>query len=200
MLDTLTYRYYHKAGSKTVCLVLHGGGPEGIETPFIASIINALSNKSASVFGFNFPYCERREEQSSGPELAEETAALNEVVEFLRSDGYTKIIIVAKSLGGIVTSYWLSQCPASDIEVVILGYVIGNVKTPALRNNLRLVIQGENDRFGSAQAVQSELARNDVKAEVIEVPNADHSYRNEQKEPAYQEQTVKLLSDKLKTP
>lgn len=197
MNAALSYKYYRKLNSKTVYLVLHGGGPEGIETPFISRIIDVLTTKGSSVFGFNFPYCERGEENSSGEELAEETAALEDVVQYLRNEGYEKIVIVAKSLGGITTSYWLEQHPASDVEVVVLGYVLSSVKTRALVDSLRIVIQGENDRFGDAAAVEEELAKAGVDAKVIEVPQADHSYRNEQKEPIYQDQAIQLLLQAL---
>jgi len=198
MLQDLSYKYYHKLNSKTVYLVLHGGGPEGIETPFISSIINALTATSNSVFGFNFPYCERGEENSSGEELIEETDALDRVVQFLRGEGYEKVVIVAKSLGGIITSYWLEQHADENVEVVVLGYVIGSVKTEALQGKLCLVIQGENDRFGNAGAVKEELARHSVEADVVEVPKADHSYRNEQQGPVYQDATIELLVQKLR--
>lgn len=197
MITELSYKYYRKLNSKTVYLVLHGGGPEGIETSFISNIINSLTTKGDSVFGFNFPYCERGDENSSGEELTEETAALENVVQYLRGEGYEKVVIVAKSLGGITTSYWLGQHPATDVEVVVLGYVIGSVKTAALASNLRTVIQGENDRFGNAAAVEGELAKNSVSAKVIEVPQADHSYRNEQKEPVYQDKAIELLLQAL---
>jgi predicted alpha/beta-hydrolase family hydrolase len=197
MNTELTYKYYRKLNSKTVYLVLHGGGTEGIESSFISNIINSLVTKGNSVFGFNFPYCERGDENSSGEELTEETAALEDVVQYLRGEGYEKIVIVAKSLGGITTSYWLEQHPASDVEVVVLGYVLGSVKTEALANNLRTVIQGENDRFGNAAAVEEELTSNSVSATVIEVPQADHSYRNAEKEPIYQDQAIELLLQAL---
>jgi predicted alpha/beta-hydrolase family hydrolase len=198
MLQDLSYKYYHKQGSKTVYLVLHGGGTGGIETPFVSSIMNVLTATGNSVFGFNFPYCERGEDNSSGPELAEETAALTGIVQYLRSEGYEKITIVSKSLGGIVASYWLAQNKADDIKVVVLGYVIGSVKTEALQRRLDLVIQGENDRFGNAQDVKDELAKYDVAAKIVEVSKADHSYRNEQKEPVYQE-VVNLTTTQVET-
>ncbi|PID32204.1 hypothetical protein CR970_01680 [Candidatus Saccharibacteria bacterium] len=198
MSPDLTYKYYRKLNAKTVYLVLHGGGSRGVETPFISNVINALTGTGDSVFGFNFPYCERGEEVSSGEALTEETAALNKAVQFLRSEGHEKIIIVAKSLGGITTSYWLEQHPDENVELVVLGYVIGSVKTEALLGKLRLVIQGENDRFGDAEAVRAELAEHGVIADAVEVPRADHSYRNEQKEPVYQGEAIKLLVQKLR--
>lgn len=197
MLQDLTFTYYHKRESKTVYLVLHGGGPEGVETSFISNVMSALMTTRNSVFGFNFPYCERGEENSSGPELVEESDALAKAVEFLKNEGFEKIVIVAKSLGGIVTSYWLAQNRNENVEVIILGYVIGSVKTEALKEKLRLIIQGENDRFGNATAVEEELAQHGVQADVVEMPKADHSYRNEQKEPVYQKDAIELLLTKL---
>ncbi|HEX3568936.1 MAG TPA: alpha/beta fold hydrolase [Candidatus Saccharimonadales bacterium] len=199
MLQGLTYKYYHKQGARTVYLVLHGGGPAGIETPFIANIIEALTHTDSSVFGFNFPYCERGEERSSGPELPEETAALHSAVQFLHNEGYEQIVIVAKSLGGVTTSYWLAQHPDENVTVAILGYVVGSVKTEQLRGKLRLVLQGEHDRFGNASAVEAELAEHSVAAHVIEIPKADHSYRNEQQEPAYQAQAIDLLVQNVRS-
>lgn len=193
MLQDLSYKYYHKLNAKKVYLVLHGGGAEGIETLFISNIISSFTGRGSSVFSFNFPYCERREENSSGKELPEETATLHRVVRFLRSEDYEEIIIIAKSLGGITTSYWLEQHPNEKVQVIILGYVIGSVRTDALQDSLRLVIQGESDRFGNAAAVNAELAKHNVAAKVLEVPKADHSYRNEQKEPVYQDIAVELL-------
>lgn len=198
-MQDLSYKYYHKKGAKTVYLVLHGGGPEGVESPFISNIINSLVSTGKSVLGFNFPFCERGEDNSSSPELTEEIDALSSVVDFLKSEGYEKIVIIAKSLGNIITSFWLERHPREDVELVVLGYVIGNVKTEALRGKLRAVIQGGNDRFGNAGAVIDELTKQGVKANVVELPKADHSYRNNKKKPVYQDEAIKLLQQTLAT-
>lgn len=189
-LDNVTYKFYHKQLSDRVFVVLHGSGTEGVESTFIAKVIEGLTKTSNSVFGFNFPYCERGDESSSGPELAEEVEALKQVVEQLQENGY-KVTIVAKSLGAIVASFYLEQNPSDEIELIILGYVIGDVKTQAVRNNLKAVIQGENDRFGGAEAVNAEIR--DINADVIEISSADHSYRNDQKEPVFQDAAIQEL-------
>jgi predicted alpha/beta-hydrolase family hydrolase len=189
-LDNITYKFYHKQSSDRVYVVLHGSGTEGVESPFIAKVIEALTNTGNSVFGFNFPYCERGDESSSGPELTEEVEALKQVVEQLQGSGY-KVTIVAKSLGAIVASFYLEQKPSDDIELIVLGYVIGDVKTQAVSDNLKAVIQGENDRFGGVEAVKAELG--DISASVIEIPSADHSYRNDQKEPVFQDAAIQEL-------
>jgi predicted alpha/beta-hydrolase family hydrolase len=199
MLKNLSYKYYHKLNNETVYLVLHGGGPEGIETDFISKIINSIATTKNSVIGINFPYCERGQEESSGKELLEETKALNDTIKFLESEGYKKIVIVTKSLGAIVASYWLDEYKpnAPNMEVVILGYVIGAVKTKQLNGHLKLVIQGENDRFGNSDVVNKELSKYKISAKVVEVPSADHSYRNERKEPVYQSAAIELMIKEL---
>lgn len=161
MIQNLTYKYYHKQECKSVYIVLHGGGKEGIETNFISNIFNALIvDTQCSVFAFNFPYCSRGEEVSSGPELKEEINTLKKVLDFLKKEGYTKINIVAKSLGGIVASHWIEQTSPKDIKLYILGYVLGSIKTNVLQDILYGVIQGEYDRFGNAMAVVEELKKN----------------------------------------
>ena len=171
--------------------MLHGGGTSGIESPFISQIIETIANSNISVLGFNMPYCERGEKETRMPELTEEVEALADVIGYLRGEGYQKINIVAKSLGGIIASFYLDKNPAEDIDVIILGYVIGSVKMGAVVPCLRLVIQGADDRFGDSQAVREELNNRDTK--IVEIPQADHSYRNKDSEPAYQAEAIKIL-------
>lgn len=189
-LNNVTYKFYHKQSSDRVFVVLHGSGTEGVESPFISKVIEALTKTGQNVFGFNFPYCERGDNSSSGPELTEEVGALKQVVEQLQASGY-KVTLVAKSLGGIVASFYLEQYPSDTIELIVLGYVIGDVKTQAVRSNLKAVIQGENDRFGGVELVKAELG--DVRTNVIEIQSADHSYRNDQKEPVFQDDAIQEL-------
>jgi hypothetical protein len=48
--------------------------------------------------------------------------------------------------------------------------------------------------------VKRELAKSDIDAGVIELSRADHSYRNEQKEPVYQDEAVSRLMAYLRKP
>ena len=171
-------------------MILHGGGPVGVETDFISSIFDAIAATKNSVLCFNFPYCEREEESSSGSELKEEMNALKQAIDFAYLEGFSKIIIVAKSLGGIIASYYLEQYPDSQIELLILGYISSEIKQRAISNNLKLVIQGTNDRFASPIEVKKNVGS---QVEVIEIIDADHSYRNSKKEPIYQETAIKEL-------
>ena len=139
--EDLTYKRYRKSGDKNICLVLHGGGTAGIESPFISEIVAAIADSRRSVFAFNMPYCERGDESSS-PDLKEEVEALGSVLDYLRAEGYERTTVIAKSLGAIITIFYLEQTPSPDLAAVVLGYVIGDVKTPAIAPRFGLVIQG----------------------------------------------------------
>lgn len=189
-MQELTYKYYRKTGTKIVYIVLHGSGPVGVETDFISSIFDSIAATKNSVLCFNFPYCEREEEASSGPELKEEIDALKRAVDFAYLEGFNKIIIVVKSLGGIIASFYLEQYPDGQIELLVLGYIPSKIKQRAISHNLKLVIQGTNDRFASPIEVKKNVGS---LVEVIEILDADHSYRNSKKEPVYQETAIKEL-------
>lgn len=189
-MQELTYKYYRKRGAKIVYMILHGGGPVGVEIDFISSIFDAIAATKNSVLCFSFPYCEREEEASSGPELKEEVDALKRAIDFAYLEGFSKIIIVAKSLGDIVASFYLEQYTDSQIELLILGYIPSEIKQRAISNNLKLVIQGTNDRFASPIEVKKNVGS---QVEVIEIIDAGHSYRNSKKEPVYQETAIKEL-------
>ena len=188
--EDLTYKHYRKSGDKKICLVLHGGGTAGVESPFISAIVAAVADNQQSVFAFNMPYCERRDKLAS-PDFKEEVEALRAVLEYLRAEGYEKITIVAKSLGAIITSFYLEETPATDLEAIVLGYVIGDVKTSAIKPNLKLVIQGEKDPFGDGRAIRTEIDSSTVK--IVEIPAADHSYQNADGQPEYQQAVIEIL-------
>ena len=189
----LTYKYYRRSGSEDVCLILHGAS-EGIESPFISQLWTALAENERSVLAFNLPYRDRGEDATSA-NLAEEVAALGSVVTGLRAEGYQTIRVIAKSLGAIITSFYLEATAAREIKVAVLGYVIGEVKTVALAPQLELVIQGGRDRFGDAAAVRDEIGA--CPAKIVEIAGADHSYRNADREPEYQPEAIRSLVEKL---
>ena len=188
--NELTHQYSPQANRDSAYLVLHGIS-EGISSDFIQRIYKGLADRGETVLAFNWPYLDAGGEPSK--DLVDEQAALQLATDFLHSEGYTQLHIAAKSLGGIVASRWLQQPNDLGVDVAILGYVIGDVTTASLTDKLRLVVQGERDRFGNGEAVQSELESHNITATVIEIADADHSYRNQAGEPAYQQEAVKKL-------
>ena len=165
-MEGLTYKYYKKNNSKNIYLIIHGGGPVGVETDFISAIFDTIAKTHNSALCFNFPYCERMEESSSGPDLLEEISTLKQVIDFVHAEGYDHITIIAKSLGGIISSYYFAKYPDKSIDLIILGYIPNEVKQNAISDNLKLVIQGENDRFAAPSEVQKIVGN---KVAVIEI-------------------------------
>ena len=189
-MEGLTYKYYRKNKSKNIYLIIRGGGPVGVETDFISAIFDTISKTNNSVLCFNFPYCERGEENSSGPDLLEEVSTLKQVINFVHTEGYNRITIIAKSLGGIISSYYFAKYPDKSIDLIILGYIPNEIKQNAISENLKLVIQGENDRFATPSEVQKIVGS---KVAVIEIKNADHSYQDHNKKPIYQNEVLDHL-------
>lgn len=186
-MEGLTYKYYRKNKSK---LIIHGGGPVGVETDFISAIFDTIAKTNNSVLCFNFPYCERGEENSSGPDLLEEVSTLKQVIDFVHAEDYDHITIIAKSLGGIISSYYFAKYPDKSIDLIILGYIPDEIKQNAISENLKLIIQGENDRFATPSEVQKITGS---KVAIIEIKNADHSYQDHNKEPIYQKEVLNRL-------
>jgi hypothetical protein len=95
-----------------------------------------------------------------------------------------------------VLQRFITQSPVFNIpktNLTILGYLVGDVDVSQFKGKLH-VIQGENDPYGNPEAVQKDLDNTlsiSVKLDII--PNGDHSYRNDKKEPIYQDEAVELI-------
>ena len=105
-MDGLTYKYYRKNNTRKIFIILHGANRHGIESGFISDIFNAFAAKKNSIICFNFPFCERGERKADSSVQAEEINILKQVIDFAYSEGYTEITIIAKSFGGVISSYW----------------------------------------------------------------------------------------------
>ena len=93
------FKYFHNNKAKTLDIIFHGGS-KGMNSSFIQKLMTASRNKGDSILALNFLYLDRREENSSGLELKEELAALEEVMNFCgESRLFSHIRFVAKSLG-----------------------------------------------------------------------------------------------------
>jgi len=94
---------------------------------------------------------------------------IKQVIDFVHTEGYNRITIIAKSLGGIISSYYFAKYPNKSIDLIILGYIPNEIKQNAISENLKLIIQGENDRFATPSEVQKIVGS---KVAVIEIKNA----------------------------
>lgn len=201
MKDLTSLQFYHNSKSDTLDVVLHGGSYD-INTPFMQKVFNTCKEKGQSVIAFNFPYTERGEENSSGPELKEELETLQKFLDYCDYKKFKKIRLIGKSLGGIVASFYLDKLDdesARKFSVVILGCVVGSLdKLKNFKGQIR-VIQGEKDKFGNIEMVKQDLK--DAKSKNIqffEIPNANHSFKDPKTdEPIYMDAAMKILFDLL---
>ena len=190
------FKYFYNNKSEILDVILHGGS-QGMDSSLICKVVDASRGIGNSVAALNFPYIERGEDHSSGPELIEEIEALKQVLNFCHFENFKHIRLIGKSLGGIVVAAYLSRLSPNDQEkysAYILGYDLG-VRDIRNFNGAIRIVQGEKDKFGNVETVKKDmdgaLSKNIT---YLEIPNADHSYRDpETKEPVFEDEAVKAL-------
>ena len=181
--------------SDTIDVLLHGAGG-GMNHSNMKKAFNVCIKQGHSVVNFNFPFFERGEEHSSGPNLIEEIETLKKILAACKADKYKHIRLIGKSLGAIIAAKYLSQLKLDEqrkFSVVIFGYDTGMIDISTFAGKIS-IIQGEKDKYGNIEVVKKDLenaASKDIS--YFEVPNADHSYRNEQKEPIYEDEAVEIF-------
>jgi len=108
---------------------------------------------------FNFPYIERGEENSSGPELIEETRALQSLLNFCNSDKYESIRLIGKSLGDVVAGHYLKIVDKNLLgksSLVIFGYDTGYIDIKEFSGKI-VIVQGSKNKFGDIEAVKKDM-------------------------------------------
>lgn len=186
------FKFFFNTQANTLDIVLHGGN-YSMDSGFMMKIVDKCRANGHSVAAFNFPYLDRGEDHSSGPELLEEIAALKDVLTFCQAENYQNIRLIGKSLGGIAASFYLKKLSPDELKkysVVILGYVLGDIDLKTFPGKIT-IIQGEEDRFGDIAAVKKDM-ETAVSKDVtfFEIPGADHSYRNDNKEPEFEDKAI----------
>ncbi len=183
--------------SDTLDVLLHGS-KGGMNYSLMQKIEDVCIKQGHSVANFNFPYFERGEEQSSGPELKEELETLKSVLNECNSKEYKHTRLIGKSLGAIIASYYLKSLQKeeqSKYSVVVFGYVTGSIDLKSFDGKID-IIQGEKDKFGSMEVVKNDL-KTAVSKDInyFEIKNADHSYRNELKEPIFEDEAIEIFKN-----
>jgi len=152
------FKYFYNNKSNTLDIILPGGS-YGMDSSFIEKVIASCKNAGHCVLAFNFPYFDRGEEHSSGPELEEELLVLSELMKFVQANSFEHIRFVAKSLGAIVASFFLKNViieEHSKYSVIVLGYVTGSIDLKDFRGKIS-IIQGEKDKFGGIDVVKKDM-------------------------------------------
>jgi hypothetical protein len=192
----MSYKFIDN-NKKILYLVLPGAS-NNTSTGLIKTIVDKLEILQKNVLAVNYPFQDRNEEKSSGEQLLEEqhevVLAINEVSKNIK---WERIIIIAKSLGAVVSTRLLKTIQekySTNIELHILGCLYEDVNISSEINLEKFVIfQGSRDPYGAIEQVKSKFNN----AEVIVVENGDHSFRNELKEPIYESFVVNSLIEKI---
>ena len=154
--------------------------------------------KKCSTVIFDYPFHDRLEKRGMGDDLSEEINALEGVLEFCKVDGYKKVKLVGKSIGGVIAGKFLSKLNHDEqkkFELVVLGYDLGWIKIQDFVGKIT-IIQGEKDPFGDVELVKKDMegaSSTDIK--YYEIKGADHSYKEpETGYPKFQQEVVDLVS------
>ncbi len=179
-------------------ILLPGASQDG-ETGILKTIGDRLSKSGKTWVCVNYPF------QDMGLEGPEDQSFKSEIDEVLRgveiaknNKEFTRVIIVAKSFGALIateiTDYIreIFKCP---IDLHVLGYIFDEKMHIEDRNfNSIMIYQGELDRFGSPSKAQVDVPS----SKVFTICGADHSYRNETKEPVFESDVVNALFSVIK--
>jgi len=190
-------QYIHYSNNLEELNIIFPGSSLGFQTGLINKIFNKFVSEGRSAVSYNYPFLDRGEENSSGEDLKEELEALQSILSTIDTSKYSKINLVGKSLGAIVASVFLAKEENSHllsmVSLSVLGYVKGSIDLSKLNCKI-IIIQGENDRFGNIDEVKKDFVGKDISlVSFIQIPNADHSYRNADKEPIFEDLAIQEL-------
>lgn len=166
-------------------LFAHGAGAP-MDTPFMTSIAEGLAASGLRVIRFEFPYMARRRDDGKrrGPDrmpvLLESWRAVLAGLE----PSATPTLVGGKSMGGRAAASLAAEPDGAELAdaVVCLGYPFHPPGKPE-RTRLEplrgarlptLIVQGERDRFGTSEDVESYALGRPV--EVVWIPDGDHSF------------------------
>ncbi|WP_213877687.1 alpha/beta family hydrolase [Pseudomonas sp. dw_358] len=171
-------------GSEPPCLILAHGAGAPMDSDFMQTMAERLAVGGVSVLRFEFPYMALRREQGGKrppdrqPTLLE---SWRQVYSLVRPLVGGKLAIGGKSMGGRMASLVADELRADAL--VSLGYpfyAVGKPEKPRVEHlaELRtpaLIVQGERDALGNAEAVaQYELSEG---IEVFWLASGDHDLK-----------------------
>lgn len=125
MIPNLEFCYKTKSEELEVILC---GSSNGMNSEFMRMLYESGKENNHSVVIFNYLFYDRLEKRGMGDNLNEEVDSLRGVLELCRADGYKKIKLVAKSIGGVIAGKFLKQLKKEEQEkfaLVVLGYDLG---------------------------------------------------------------------------
>lgn len=179
----------------------HGAGA-GMESEFMQTITEKLTQHGVSVHLFDFPYMQKAKElgKRRPPDKMDklEQAFLSEISQL---DASIPLFIGGKSMGGRVASMILEKTEAQGC--MCLGYPF---HPPGKPEKLRtehllelkkplLVVQGEKDTFGKRDEVEGYPLSESIK--VVYLQDGDHSFKPPKRSDATLEGNIDMAVDAM---
>lgn len=187
--------------SNTLVLFAHGAGANK-SSDFMQDLAMQVADAGYQVIRFNFPYMRanavdgKRRPPDRQPKLVDD---LNQHIQYIKKNYQAeKIVLMGKSMGGRMSAIVAAETHVD--AVICLGYPFIPLKggeprlLPIIEANAPLlIIQGERDKFGNKDQVESWPEVN--KAQVYWLKDGDHSFKPRKASGASLEGNMQQASD-----
>ncbi|MGL4758121.1 MAG: alpha/beta family hydrolase [Patescibacteria group bacterium] len=179
-------------------IVINHGGSEGIDSEFIQKIKIKFNNSNTLLI--QLPFKTKGDESTSGPSFQEELQSYTEIFEEIkRLNLFTtikSIRFIGKSVGGLIQYIfiinnfdWLKQF---NPNLTAMGYLFDHYELSKEVQFPFHIIQGSMDPWGKIEDI-SQLVNSYTFLTLDIVEGGNHSYKNEKKEPVFQDTAIKLI-------
>ena len=181
---------------ETLHLLLPGAS-QGPNVGILKFVSDRLKSTGKTYLAVSFPFQDKGHDSPESQAFNAEIAEVMRGLKHIESEVSPKrMVIIGKSFGALVGAKMLpilKENYSAEIEFHVLGYIFDEGLSPIAQAEKVFVYQGEFDRFGTPEQVREKLPN----AKVFSIQGADHSYRNDKKEPVFEVEVLNLLSVNL---
>jgi predicted alpha/beta-hydrolase family hydrolase len=195
-MKDLTYSYNSVTSSEDLNVIVHGGG-EGINSVFIQKIKNVYDDESTLLI--QMPFMDRGEEGTTTPTFDEEIKTVEDVMKQVDLSKIKNINFVGKSIGAHILIAYIyknySELDNYNLRITFLGMLVDLFKYEETKPIRISILQGTKDKYGSIDDIISMIKQsNSPLISLVRFENADHSFKDENKNPIYQNDVIDQLA------
>jgi predicted alpha/beta-hydrolase family hydrolase len=169
-------------GADAVLVLAHGAG-SGMRTPFMAGFADEIARLGVATLRFEFAYMRAGRRAPDRPPVLLDAWREAFADGGRRADG-RPVFAGGKSMGGRIASMAASEGMAAA-GLVFLGYPLHPPGRPEKLRDAHLAdvsvpmlfLQGSRDTFARPDLLAAVIARLGPRAEYVEIPGGDHSFR-----------------------
>ena len=170
--------------SASSCFVFAHGAGAGMKHAFMAAFADGLAVRNIATLRYQFPYIENHSGRPDAPAVCHATVRAAVSTAGQRAPGL-KLIAGGKSFGGRMTSQAQAQGLLPQVRgLVFLGFPLHAAGKPSDTRAAHLsdvgipmlFLQGDKDKLADSGLLLPLLAKLGSKAQLVSVPDADHSF------------------------